>query len=127
VTLLLRGQLVVTASKKILIVEDERLVAQTTALLLSERGYDVKSVRSATEGLSTFEVWQPDLAIVDVFLPDQNGVEMAIALRSEYPGLKILLFSGVPDTRLCSNKPDAEATSLRFWPSPSIQRSFLSM
>jgi DNA-binding response OmpR family regulator len=72
VTLLLCGQLVVIASKKILIVEDERLVAQTMALLLSERGYDVKSVRSAKEGLSTFEVWQPDLATVDVFLPDQT-------------------------------------------------------
>jgi DNA-binding response OmpR family regulator len=99
VTVLLWGQLVVTASKRILIVEDDRSVAQTMALLLSERGYDVKSVRSAEEGFSTFEVWQPDLAILDVFLPDQNGVEMAIALRSEYPGLKILLFSGVPDTQ----------------------------
>jgi CheY-like chemotaxis protein len=99
VTVLLWGQLVVTASKRILIVEDDRSVAQTMALLLSEREYDVKSVRSAEEGFSAFEVWQPDLAILDVFLPDQNGVEMAIALRSEYPGLKILLFSGVPDTQ----------------------------
>jgi DNA-binding response OmpR family regulator len=89
----------VISHKKILIVEDERLVAHTMALLLSERGYDVKSVLSAKEGLSTFEVWQPDLAIVDVFLPDQDGVEMAIALKSKYPGLKILLFSGVPDAQ----------------------------
>jgi DNA-binding response OmpR family regulator len=80
-------------------VEDESLVAQTMALLLSERGYDVKSVLSAEEGLSTVEVWQPDLAIVDIFLPGQDGVEMAIAMRSKYRGLKVLLFSGVPEAQ----------------------------
>ena len=116
-----------TASKRILIVEDDRSVAQTMALLLSERGYDVKSVRSAEEGFSAFEVWQPDLAILDVFLPDQNGVEMAIALRSEYRVSRFSFFQACQTPRLCSNRPDAEATSLRFWPSPSIRRSFLSV
>jgi DNA-binding response OmpR family regulator len=88
------------ASKKILIVEDERLVAQTLAILLSQRGYDMKSVLSAEVAISTVKVWQPNLAIADIFLPGQDGVEMAIALRPEYPSLKILLFSGVPEAQV---------------------------
>jgi DNA-binding response OmpR family regulator len=82
------------SGRKVLVVDDEPVIAKSLATILSGRGYDVKYALSAEDGLRAAEVWAPDLAIIDVILPKQDGIQMAIALRANHPGIQVLLLSG---------------------------------
>jgi len=82
--------------RRILIVEDERVVADTLGQILSASGYDVRTAYSAEEALTIVSAWQPEIAVLDVMLPNMNGIDLALALRKPVPGCRILLFSGQP-------------------------------
>jgi CheY-like chemotaxis protein len=83
--------------RKILIVEDETSIADTLAVILSTRGYHVHVAYTAEKAIEVIAGWQPDLALVDVMLPQMNGIDFSIILKDNYPACRILLFSGQPD------------------------------
>jgi DNA-binding NtrC family response regulator len=87
-----------TASRKILIVDDEMAVADSLRLIFSNRGYEVRAVYSAEQAIEVLAEWPPDLAIVDVMLPQMNGIQLAGILKGNYPECRILLMSGHPGT-----------------------------
>ena len=68
------------------------------ATIFKNAGYDAKAVYSAEQALELLNkgVCLPELAILDVRLPNMNGVDLAILLRAEYPACKLSLFSGQP-------------------------------
>jgi CheY-like chemotaxis protein len=79
---------------RILVVDDERIIADTLAHIFSTAGYDARPAYSAEEALRIIPQWLPQLAIFDVFLPGLNGIELAIIVRDQYADIKVLLFSG---------------------------------
>jgi DNA-binding NtrC family response regulator len=87
-----------TAPRKILIVDDEAAVADSLRLIFSNRGYEVRAVYSAEQAIEVLAEWQPDLAIVDVMLPQMNGIQLAGILKGNYPNCRTLLISGHPGT-----------------------------
>ena len=78
----------------ILVVDDEQRIADTLTLILSSKGYNVQVAYDGASGLEIYRTMLPDLVIGDVVMPRMNGVEMAIAIRKEFPNSRILLFSG---------------------------------
>jgi DNA-binding NtrC family response regulator len=80
--------------RRILIVDDERTVADTLAVVFSFNGYVARAAYSAEEALAVAPEWRPDLAIIDVYLPAMNGIDLAASLRGRYWGLRVVLFSG---------------------------------
>jgi CheY-like chemotaxis protein len=84
--------------KRVLIVDDERLIADTLATIFSKKGYAARAAYSAEQALELISDWLPDLAIIDVQLPSMNGVDLAIRLRVAYPDCKLSLFSGQGST-----------------------------
>jgi CheY-like chemotaxis protein len=79
---------------KVLVVDDEQIIADTLAKILDLNGYDASAVYTGTSAVDTARTTQPDLIISDVIMPDMNGIEAAIRIREFLPGCKILLFSG---------------------------------
>ena len=82
------------ARPKILVVDDERLLADTTAAILRHAGFET---RIAYDGFLAVEVagsFRPDYILTDIMMPAMNGVELAIAITKMYPMTKIMLFSG---------------------------------
>ena len=73
------------SGKRILVVEDEEDYGQLLTEVLSDAGFSVRWVKSTTEGLSAFKADPPDLAILDVQLPDGTGFELCRKLRAEGP------------------------------------------
>ena len=82
---------------KIVIVDDHRILRDGLRLLLSqEPGLDVVGdSSSASDAVACIERTNPDLAIIDIALPDESGVALSRRLREERPGLKILILTGV--------------------------------
>jgi two-component system catabolic regulation response regulator CreB len=73
--------------KRILLLEDEQAIADTLLYALQSEGFDVRHVRLAREALAAFEQMPPELAILDVGVPDGNGFDVCRAIRktSELP------------------------------------------
>ena len=78
---------------KLLIVEDEADVRDLVTLVLREEGYAVDSAADATEGLSLALTNDYDAVILDVRLPDGNGMDIARALRRESRAVPILMLT----------------------------------
>jgi two-component system catabolic regulation response regulator CreB len=67
--------------KRILLLEDEQAIADTLLYALQSEGFEVRHVRLAREALAAFEQAPPDLAILDVGVPDGNGFDVCRAIR----------------------------------------------
>jgi CheY-like chemotaxis protein len=84
-----------TPSKpKVLVADDERVIADTLAIILNQAGFDATAVYSGEKAVELAASMKPDMLISDVMMPDLNGIDAAITVRSILPTCKILLFSG---------------------------------
>jgi CheY-like chemotaxis protein len=79
---------------KVLVVDDEHVIADTLAIILNQHGYEASAVYSGAAAVERAHDVNPDLIISDVIMQDMNGIEAAIRIRKFLPGCKILLFSG---------------------------------
>jgi CheY-like chemotaxis protein len=78
----------------ILVVDDEPLVADTIAAVLATSGVKVAKAYNGRAALDMAMLHVPDLLLSDVMMPGMNGIELAMAVVTELPRCKVLLFSG---------------------------------
>jgi DNA-binding NtrC family response regulator len=78
----------------VMVVDDEPLVADTLAMILTHAGYRAVRAYDAKTALEMASVRAPDLLISDVAMPEMNGVELALGMVAMAPGCKVVLFSG---------------------------------
>ena len=86
-------------NRSILIVDDEVEVTDSLSAILRQYGYNVRVANSGAAATRVLASWQPDLAIVDVVLPQMNGIDLAVAIRDSYPNCRLVLFSGQHTTQ----------------------------
>jgi DNA-binding NtrC family response regulator len=77
----------------ILIVDDEAEIREGLDALLSLEGYQVAAAETAAAGLSTLEEHPFDLLLLDVSLPDRNGIDMLREIRTRDPYLSVILIT----------------------------------
>jgi two-component system KDP operon response regulator KdpE len=70
-----------TPRTRILLVDDEIAIQRSVAPLLRSRGYDVEIAGSASEALKTVSAHAPDLIVLDLGLPDMDGIEVCRRIR----------------------------------------------
>ena len=78
---------------KILVVEDEKLLAESVKALLEEKKYEVDAVYDGETGLDYAETGVYDLIILDVMMPKMNGYQVARRLRKEHTSTPILMLT----------------------------------
>jgi DNA-binding NtrC family response regulator len=78
----------------VMVVDDEPLVADTLAMILTHAGYHAVRAYDARTALEIASMGAPDLLISDVAMPEMNGVELALAMVALSPDCKVVLFSG---------------------------------
>src|ERR1700693_566801 len=81
-------------SIRVLVADDEHLIADTLALILEMRGFSVKAVYSGEEAVESVEVFNPDVFITDVVMTGMSGIEAATIIQNSFPDCKVILFSG---------------------------------
>jgi CheY-like chemotaxis protein len=79
---------------RILLVDDEPVVANSVGRMLSSLGYKVELAAGAQEALNTFKEKRFDLVIADYALPGMRGDALAEAIKQLEPGQPVLLISG---------------------------------
>jgi DNA-binding response OmpR family regulator len=80
-----------TATQSVLVVEDEASIASFVSLYLKNAGYAVRSASTGGEALSQVAVETPSLIVLDLMLPDIDGIEVCkrIRQRSDVPILML--------------------------------------
>ncbi|MEO6923257.1 MAG: response regulator [Bryocella sp.] len=82
------------AKPKVLVADDEQVIANTLAIILNQAGFEARAVYSGEKAIEAIDTFQPDMLISDVIMTGMTGIEAAIQTRQKCPNCKILLFSG---------------------------------
>jgi two-component system copper resistance phosphate regulon response regulator CusR len=82
--------------RRILIVEDERKIADTLKFGLEEKGYHVDVAYDGTIGHRVFKSYKFNLIILDINLPGINGFELCKLIRKENPNIPIIMVTSLP-------------------------------
>jgi CheY-like chemotaxis protein len=82
----------------VLVVDDESVIADTLAEILSRSGYTGVAEYDGDSALETALLTPPEMLITDVVLPGMTGIELAVTVRRIFPDCKIILFSGQAST-----------------------------
>ena len=115
-----------TVKPKVLVADDERVIADTLAMILNHSGFDARAVYSGEKALEMSESWQPDMLISDVIMADLNGIDAAIRIRALLPSIKILLFSGQAATADLLEKARAQGYEFEILAKPVHPQDLLS-
>ena len=70
-----------TAKHRILVVEDSEDSAESLAMLVRLQGHDARTAHDGREALAVADAYRPDLALIDIGLPDMDGYEVARRMR----------------------------------------------
>src|ERR1700676_4439707 len=90
--------LVEKAKTRVLVVDNERMIADTLVLILKQNGFDASVAYSGEEAVDSALVLRPQIVLSDIIMGKMNGLEAAILIADSIPDCKILLFSGQPAT-----------------------------
>jgi DNA-binding NtrC family response regulator len=82
-----------TQNHHVLIIDDERPVLMTLEALLKRHGYQVDTAPTATQGLKLLKSKSPTLVLLDLRLPDADGLEMLERIKSELPEVQVVILT----------------------------------
>jgi CheY-like chemotaxis protein len=83
-----------TPAPRIIVVDDEALIADTIVQILNRNGFIAEAAYSGAQAIELAERYCPELVLSDVMMPHVDGVEAAIRIRELCPDTRIVLFSG---------------------------------
>jgi len=82
-----------TDNRHVLIVDDERPVLMTLEALLKRHGYQVDTASTAAQGLKVLKSKSPTLVLLDLRLPDADGLEMLDRIKNELPAVQVIILT----------------------------------
>jgi CheY-like chemotaxis protein len=112
---------------RLLLVEDNALLAEITAEFLSDAGLEVRIVESGEEALAMARVFQPEIILCDMGLPDMSGLDVARALRAN-PNTNYAVFalhSAISDVELRALEREIDADEVNLFLSKPLTQQKL--
>src|ERR1035437_3069783 len=97
-----------TSKLKVLIADDEKVIADTLAMILNLGGFEARAVYSCQTAVEMAPAFRPDMLISDVIMAELNGVEAAIQIRAMLPNIRVFLLSGQTATAEMLEKSQAK-------------------
>ncbi|RLB88625.1 MAG: hybrid sensor histidine kinase/response regulator, partial [Deltaproteobacteria bacterium] len=84
----------IVMQSRILVIDDEKAICDGCSLVLSEQGHKVDACRTGREGLQALKGDEYDLVLLDMKLPDLDGIEILRSLKGRYSGAYVIVITG---------------------------------
>ena len=82
------------AIQRVLIVDDDTMVADTLTLVFQKSGWDVRVCYSAKDGFECAREFKPNLLLCDLIMPGSNGLTLVEDVTRELPACRVLVLTG---------------------------------
>jgi len=82
------------AGLNILLIDDEFDFVDTTCKRLTRRGFSARIALTCAEGLTIIESGWPNVVVLDVMLPDRDGMDLLQEIKARWPALPVILLTG---------------------------------
>lgn len=89
---------------RVLVIDDEILIAETVVEILRGEGFEAEAVATAESAIEMARTSPPDVVLSDVIMPGTTGIEIGIKIREMVPHCRVILFSGQAATVDLVNK-----------------------
>ncbi|GAB4549124.1 MAG: hypothetical protein Fur002_26230 [Anaerolineales bacterium] len=93
---------------RILVIDDDPAITELMGMLLDAHGYEALTTNSGAEGIQFVKEFSPHIILLDLMMPDIDGIEVSRAIR-KFNNAPILILSAVTDPVLVANALDAGA------------------
>jgi CheY-like chemotaxis protein len=103
---------------KIIVVDDEPIIADTLVNILNGEGHDALAVSDGASAIRWAEMLRPQAVVTDVVMPGMNGIETAKGILKILPKCRIILFSGQAVSRDLVAQAHAEGYKFEVLPKP---------
>ncbi len=109
---------------RILVVDDDSMIRLVVRSILERQGHAVVLAECGHDGAEAIEAYAFDIAIVDIFMPDMNGLETIKAFRRSAPGLPIIVMSGYAFRAANGPAPDFFRMAIDLGASACLRKPF---
>ncbi|MGO0122904.1 sigma-54-dependent transcriptional regulator [Desulfothermobacter acidiphilus] len=89
--------------KLVLVVDDEKSVCEALKDVLEESGYSVVTATSGREALEKVNLFRPRAVLLDIRMPEMDGIKVLQAMRERHPGVPVILMTAYSDTQTTIN------------------------
>jgi DNA-binding response OmpR family regulator len=114
------------AKPRVLVADDERVIADSLTMILNQSGFDARAVYSGEQAIELAMSFKPEMLISDVIMGGLSGIEAAIRIRTLFPEVKVLLFSGQAATADLLKKARAEGYDFEILAKPVHPQDLLA-
>lgn len=114
-----------TERPRILVADDERIIADTLATILNQNGYESVAVYGGRLAVEKARHWNPDLFLSDVSMPELDGIQAAIEICAMFPGCRVVLFSGEPSSNILVREAGKKGNRFEFLEKPTLPLDLL--
>ena len=102
---------------QLLVVDDEDVVCRGCRRVLAREGFRVRTSTDANEGLSLAREWDYDAILLDIKMPDKDGIQFLEGLRETKPDVPVIIITGFPS-------PESEESAKRLGAARYITKPF---
>jgi len=96
---------------RILVVDDDPDVRDVLTRFLKRRGYVVESAADGEEALAAVRERDPDLMLLDIYLPKMTGLDVLQEMRKDDVHTRTIALSGIPDDQMVRNSKELGAVA----------------
>lgn len=80
-------------AKRVYLVDDDELILTMLSRILEREGYEIRTETGETAFIDKIMAWPPDVVLLDINLPGQNGMETLKALKKEVPDIEVIMLT----------------------------------
>ena len=112
---------------RVLIVDDEQMIASTLAQILNGSGFVAKAVFSGEHAVPEASEFRPDVLLTDVIMRGISGIDVAMQVSKVLPACRVILFSGQASTADLLDRAEALGYSFEVIAKPIHPKELLLM